>query len=129
MRQGRLETPPRFLKCCSFKCALACQRQPTGQFLAVSERSCLEKMVSDVPGALFNGVRIEPLDRFGDARVEALSAWSRDAGKQRLTDEFMGEGNGLSGPSELGTISPICCAFSMMVKSSSTSIWLAAVRS
>src|ERR1700682_1604998 len=74
MRQGRLEIPPRFLKCCSFKCALACQRQPTDQFLSVNERSCLEKMISDLPGALFNGIRIEPLDRLGDARVHSLSA-------------------------------------------------------
>ena len=90
MRQGRLEIAPRFLKCRSLKCALACQRQPTDQFLSVNERSCLEKMISDLPGALVDGTGIEPLDRIGDARVQSLSARDRDAGKQRLTHKFMG---------------------------------------
>ncbi len=49
-------------------------------------------MVSDLPGALVDGTGIEPLDRLGDAGVQSLSAGGRDAGKQRLTHEFMGEG-------------------------------------
>src|SRR6202040_2789837 len=63
MRQGRLETPPRFLKCCGFKCALAYQRQPADKSLLVSERSCLEKMVNDFPSALVDGGRIKTLYR------------------------------------------------------------------
>src|ERR1700687_2460216 len=49
MQHGRLEIGSRFLKCCSVKCALACQHEPTDQFLAVNERSGLEQMVSDLP--------------------------------------------------------------------------------
>src|ERR1700686_364741 len=74
MRQGRLEIPPRFLKCCSVKCALACQRQPTDQFLSVNERSCLEKMVSDLTGALVDRTGIDQLHPIGDSRVHSLLA-------------------------------------------------------
>ena len=81
MRQGGLETAPRFFKCRSLKCALACQRQPTDQSLVVSEGSCLEEMVSDLSGALVDGAGIEPLDRVGDVGVQSLLARSRDAGK------------------------------------------------
>ncbi len=69
MRQGGPEDGPRLLECGGVKCAVACQRQATDQFLSVNERSCLEKMINDLPGVLFKGIRIEPLDRFGDARV------------------------------------------------------------
>src|ERR1700751_3683998 len=92
MRQGGPEGGPRLLECRGVKCTVACQRQATDQFLSVNERSCLEKMINDLPGVLFKGIRIEPLDRICDARVQALSAWGRDVGKQRLTDKFMGEG-------------------------------------
>src|SRR6266849_3302593 len=34
----------------------ACQRQPTDQCLPVSERTCLEEMVGDLPGALADGI-------------------------------------------------------------------------
>ena len=44
------------------------------QFLAVSERSSLEEMVSDLSGALFDGIGIEPLDRVGDAGMQLLSS-------------------------------------------------------
>jgi hypothetical protein len=81
MQHGRLEIGSRFLKCCSVKCALACQRQPTDQFLAVNERSRLEQMVSDLPSEFVDGIRIEPLDRIGDVSVQLLFARSRDAGK------------------------------------------------
>ena len=107
MRQGRPEIAPRFLKCCGLKCALACQRQLTDQFLLVSERSCLEQMVSDLSGALVDGTGIEPLDRVGDAGVQSLSARGRDAGKQRLTHEFMGEGKRpLRAPRSSGRLFP-----------------------
>src|SRR5271155_168814 len=66
MRQGRLEIPPRFLKSCGFKCALTCQRQPTDQFLSVNERSCLAKMISDLPDALVDGTGIDQLDGIGN---------------------------------------------------------------
>src|SRR5260370_33011877 len=49
-------------------------------------------MLSDLAGALVNGIRIEPFDRIGDARMHSLSAWGRDTGKQRLTDKFMSKG-------------------------------------
>src|SRR5580704_2587930 len=48
MRQGRAKTAPGFLKCCSLECALACQRQITHQFPAVTERSRFDQMVRDV---------------------------------------------------------------------------------
>src|ERR1700730_6496028 len=48
MRQRGPETAPRFLKCCSLKCALTSQRQPAHQFPVVGERTGLEKMVSDL---------------------------------------------------------------------------------
>jgi hypothetical protein len=97
MRQGGPETAPRFLECRSLKCALAYQRQPTDQFLTVSERSCLKEMVNDLPGALFDGTGTEPLDRIGDTGVQALFARGRDAGKQSLSHKFMGEGERLFG--------------------------------
>ena len=122
MRQGRLEIPPRFLKCCSFKCAPACQRQPTDQFLAVNERSCLEEMLSNLADALVNGIRIEPFYRFDDARVQALSAGTEISASSVCRTSSCLKVNGLSGPSELGMIIPICCALSMTVKSSSRSI-------
>src|ERR1700730_16747377 len=81
MRQGGPEIPPRFLKCCSFKCTVTCQRQPTDQFLLVGKRSCLDEMVSDLPGALVDGTGIDQLDRPGDCGVQLLFAHSRDAGK------------------------------------------------
>jgi hypothetical protein len=49
-------------------------------------------MVRDFPGALVGGTGIELLDRVGDDGVQPLSARRRDAGKQRLTYKFMGEG-------------------------------------
>ena len=52
-------------------------------------------MVGDVAGALLDGIGIEPLDRVGDGGMQLLSAGSRDAGKQRLTHKFMGEGERL----------------------------------
>jgi hypothetical protein len=62
----------------SLKCALARQGQPTNQptkqSLMVSERTCLEEMASDLPGALFDGTGIEALDRVGDAGVQSLSS-------------------------------------------------------
>src|SRR6266481_4863066 len=61
----------------------------------VSERSCLEEMVSDLPRALVEGIGIKPLGRVGDEGVQLLSPRGRDAGKQRLTHKFMGEGKRL----------------------------------
>src|SRR5260370_7888893 len=49
-------------------------------------------MIDDLAGALFSGIRIEPLDRFGDPRVQTLSARGRDAGEQRLTHKLMSKG-------------------------------------
>jgi uncharacterized membrane protein YoaK (UPF0700 family) len=37
-----------------------------------SERSCLEEMVSDLPGAFVDGTRLEPRDRVGDPRMQLL---------------------------------------------------------
>src|ERR1700680_4145350 len=51
-------------------------------------------MIDDLAGALFSGIRIEPLDRFGDPRVQTLSARGRDAGEQRLTHKLMSKGKG-----------------------------------
>src|SRR5713101_6524411 len=56
MRKRRLETAARFAERRGFECVLACQRQPTDQCLPVSERTCLEEMVSDLPGALADGI-------------------------------------------------------------------------
>src|SRR6266851_7097019 len=92
MRQGGPDAGQRFLKCGRVKCAVASQRQIADQFLLVSERPCLEEMVGDLSGALVGGVSIELLDRVGDAGVQELLAGRRDAGEQRLTNEFMGEG-------------------------------------
>src|SRR5271168_2112249 len=49
-------------------------------------------MVSDISGALVDGTGIDQLNRIGDSRVQALSAWARDVSKQCLTDKFMAEG-------------------------------------
>src|ERR1700739_3392448 len=49
-------------------------------------------MIDDLAGALFSGIRIEPLDRFGDPRVQTLSARGRDAGEQRLAPQLMSKG-------------------------------------
>src|SRR5216684_2812038 len=49
-------------------------------------------MIDDLAGALFSGIRIEPLDRFGDPRVQTLSTRGRDAGEQRLTHKLMSKG-------------------------------------
>src|SRR5947209_6581475 len=49
-------------------------------------------MVSDLSGALACGVAVELLDRVSGASVHQLLTRRRDAGKQRLTNEFMGEG-------------------------------------
>ena len=70
MRQGRQEILPRFLKCCSVKCALACQRQPADQFPVVGEGPCLEQMVRDVSGALVRGTTINSLDCVGYTGVQ-----------------------------------------------------------
>ncbi len=71
-RQSRTEIGSCFLESCSPESILACKREIKDQPLGVRERPCLEKMVSDLPGALVNGIRIEPLDRFGDARMHSL---------------------------------------------------------
>jgi len=74
MRKGGPETAPRFLECCSVECTFACQRQPTDHFLPLSERPCLEEMVSDLRGAFVGGTGIDQLDRPGDSRVQSLLA-------------------------------------------------------
>src|ERR1700687_5570126 len=55
-------------------------------------------MIDDLAGALFSGIGIEPLDRFGDPRVQTLSARGRDAGEQRLTHKLMSKGKRLLRP-------------------------------
>jgi hypothetical protein len=95
VRQGGPQTAPRFLKCCGLKCALACQRQPADKSLPVSERSCLEKMVSDFPSALVDGGRIKTLYRVCHTGVQLLSTWGRDAYNQRLSHKFVSEGERL----------------------------------
>src|SRR6266851_3611880 len=52
-------------------------------------------MVSDLPGTLVDLTGIEPLDGFSDARVQALFARGRDAGKQSLSHKFVREGERL----------------------------------
>src|ERR1700732_4608459 len=54
-------------------------------------------MVSDFSGALADGTGVESLDRLGDAGMQVLLARDRNAGDQRLTDKFMGEGERLLG--------------------------------
>jgi hypothetical protein len=49
--------------------------------LPVSERTCLDEMVSDLSSALVHSTVIQPFDRVGDAPVQLLFARSRDAGK------------------------------------------------
>src|SRR6202167_6683167 len=88
---------PRFFKRGSFKGVLACQRQIPKQSAAITERSCLEQMLCDLPGALVAETRIHPLDRVRDCRVHLFFVRTRDAGQQRLTHEFMGEGERLLG--------------------------------
>src|ERR1700730_1640125 len=97
MRKRRLKTAARFLECRSFECVLARQRQPTDQCLPFSERTCLEEMVSDFPGAFADGIGMEPLDRLCDADMQLLPAEVRDARKYGLTHKFMGEGERLLG--------------------------------
>ena len=58
----------------SLKCALPCEGQSAAQSLVGSERTCLEEMASDFPGAFFGGIGIEALDRVGDAGVQSLSS-------------------------------------------------------
>jgi hypothetical protein len=81
MRQGGLETAPRFLKCGSRECVLSGLRQATDQSWAIGEGSRLEEMVSDVAGTLVDSTRIEPLDRVGDGVVQLLSTRTRNAGQ------------------------------------------------
>jgi hypothetical protein len=38
-------------------------------------------MAGDISGALVEGLAMEPLDRIGDAGVQALLAWNRNATK------------------------------------------------
>src|SRR5580704_6665423 len=90
MRECGPETASRFLIRRGLECVPACKRQPTDESLALSERSRLEQMVSDLPRAL-DGPAIEPFDRIGDGRMQVLSARGRDAGKERLPHKFMGE--------------------------------------
>src|SRR5712672_1521107 len=97
MRKRGLETTPRFSKSCYFKCALAGQRQPTNQPMPVSERSCFQEMVRDLSGAFADRTRIGQLDRVGDARMQLLLTWGRNARKQRLTHKLVGEGKRLLG--------------------------------
>jgi len=47
----------------------------------VSERSGFQEMVGDLRGALVDRTGFEPLDRVGDAGMQLLSAWGRDACK------------------------------------------------
>src|SRR5882724_5455222 len=96
MRKGGPETSPRFLIRRGLECIPACKRQPPAESLAFSERSRLEQMVCDLARTL-DGTGIEPLDRIGDNGMQVLSARGRDAGKQRLTHQFMGEGERLLG--------------------------------
>jgi hypothetical protein len=49
--------------------------------LLVSKRSCLDEMISDLSGALLDGLGIEPLNCVGDTGMQLLSARGRDAGK------------------------------------------------
>src|ERR1700694_2826942 len=49
-------------------------------------------MIRDLSGAFVNGIRMEPLDRFGYSRVQTLSARGGDAGEQRLSHKFMSKG-------------------------------------
>src|SRR5271154_3008704 len=49
-------------------------------------------MIDDLAGAFFSGIRIEPLDRCGDTRMQTLSARGRNAGEQRLTHKLMSKG-------------------------------------
>src|ERR1700737_2722577 len=97
MRQGGEETAPRLLECNGLKRTFSGQLEPTHQFSGVCERSCLEQMVGDLPGALVGGAGREPLDRLGDDGVQSLLARSRDTGKQRLRTKLMGEGERLLG--------------------------------
>src|SRR5260370_35160327 len=54
-------------------------------------------MVGDLSRALVDETRIKPLDRVGDSDVHLLFARSRQAGQQRLTHAFVGEGERLLG--------------------------------
>src|ERR1700730_1741324 len=95
MREPGLETTPRFPKCCNLECALAGQCQPTNQPMPGSERSCFEEMARDLAGAFADCTRIGQLDRVGDARMQLLLTWGRNAHKQRLTYKLVGEGKRL----------------------------------
>src|SRR5260370_31901553 len=46
-----------------------------------AKRTCLEEMVTDLRGAFVHGAGLDPLDCVGDARVQLLLTWSRNAGK------------------------------------------------
>jgi Outer membrane efflux protein len=70
MRQGRLETAPRFLKCGGLESALAGHRQVTDQSPAVGKRTCLDKMVSDLPGALLKHRRRAAIEAYNQALAE-----------------------------------------------------------
>jgi hypothetical protein len=86
-------------------------------------------MVHDFPGALVGRTGIELLGRLGDDGVQPLSARRLDAGKQRLTYKFMGEGERrlrLLGARD--DYSHLLCPLDDGEKPS-TSIWLIAVSS
>src|SRR6266849_917819 len=71
---------------------LACEREVAQSLLPVASGACPNEMVRDLRGALIDGSGIELLDRVADVCVQSLSTRGRDAGKQRLTHQLMGEG-------------------------------------
>src|ERR1039457_131886 len=91
MRQCGSETAPRFFKCRRLECAFARERQITNQSAGISERSRLDEMVRNLAGGFVDGTGRELLDFLGDSRVQVLSTRRRNACKQSLAHEFVGE--------------------------------------
>jgi hypothetical protein len=76
----------------------------------------------DVASALVGGIGLEPRDCVGHAGMYVLSAGVEMPASSVWRTSSWAKVNGFSGASELATMIPICCAFSTMVKSSSTVI-------
>jgi hypothetical protein len=73
MRQRGSETAPRFLKCRRLERGLARPRQASDQFASISERSCLEQMVSYLARALVDAAAFDTLDSVGSSSVQLLA--------------------------------------------------------
>ena len=89
------------------------------ELLDISQRSGFDEMMRDLAGVFVHSAGINPLGRLCDPQVPALAAWEGEAREQGLPHELVGKVKSASGPSALGTISPMRCASSRAINRSS----------